>query len=96
MNHRNRFFALLLAVLILTALLSGCSLVPDEIRALESNADTVASTAAAETAASAAETAKQVEALPGAPLWPWILGEVVLLAGLAAFVILRHNRKQTH
>lgn len=97
MNHRNRVFALLLAVLLLTALLSACSFVPEEIQALESNADKPAeSTEAADTAdpSASAETAKRVEALPGAPLWPWILGEVVLLAGLAVFFILRHNKKQ--
>ena len=93
MKHRMILAALLFAVLF-TVLLSACSFVPEEIRALEGT-ETAATAETADAAAETAvpESAKQVEALPGAPLWPWLLGEAVLLIALAAFVILRHKKK---
>lgn len=94
MKHRMLLAALLLFAVFFTVLLSACSFVPEEIRALE-DTETAATAETADATADTAvpESAKQVEALPGAPLWPWLLGEAVLLIALAAFVILRHKKK---
>ena len=77
MKHRNQFLALLLAGLLLAGLLSACSFVPEEIKALEaSEAPSAESTAAGEAETTAPAPGKQIDPLPGAPLWPWILQPV--------------------
>lgn len=89
MKHRKILPVLLAAVLLLTALLSACSFVPEEIKALETTEETAESTAETE----AEPERKHIDPLPGDPIWPWILGEAVILTGLAAFFILRHRKK---
>ena len=92
MKHRNILLTLLAAVLLLALLLSACSFVPEEIKALETAAETAEAVGTAETEAAA--EARHIDPLPGSPIWPWILGEAVILAGLAAFFVLRHRKKQ--
>ena len=53
MKHRNILLTLLAAVLLLALLLSACSFVPEEIKALETAAETAEAVGTAETEAAA-------------------------------------------